>query len=436
MEPQVPLREVVERIDVLHGGISARQRQLLRFVVRGDAGKVWQQDGCRDMAGWLSGRLGISNWAARRWVQAAHSLEQLPALGDALESGVLCLDKVLELARFATPETEKRLIAWARRVSAAAIRRKADAANAPDLDVVCDAEDSRFLRWWWFDDGRRLGLEGEFPAAQGAALAKAIRRAADQLPAMPLPEPATGLKSPPEVVLEQRCADAMLALTARAIAGDDDADRATVVVHTTLGPVCGNAALGGEIEDGPVIHPEVARRLSCDARLQFVLTDQDGNALGIGRAARNVPLWLMRELRHRDHGCTFPGCGTRAFLQAHHVVHWDHGGRTDLDNLVLTCGFHHKLVHEWNGPSVSRDPSRSGSGPTGNVMSPGPTYPRDCGATPTGPSKRSRSRTRGRSRSDSQGRRRISATPIRSSTKAAISVRRASSSLARRIEEG
>ncbi|MEA2506856.1 MAG: hypothetical protein QOH48_1474 [Actinomycetota bacterium] len=54
----------------------------------------------------------------------------------------------------------------------------------------------------------------------------------------------------------------------------------------------------------------------------------------------------MRELLFRDGGCTFPGCGTRRFIAAHHIIHWAHGGATQLDNLVLLCSFHHKLVHE------------------------------------------------------------------------------------------
>src|SRR5204862_1425040 len=55
---------------------------------------------------------------------------------------------------------------------------------------------------------------------------------------------------------------------------------------------------------------------------------------------------MIRQIRYRDGGCRFPGCGTKAFTQAHHVRWWRHGGRTDLDNLVLICTFHHRLVHE------------------------------------------------------------------------------------------
>ena len=45
----------------------------------------------------------------------------------------------------------------------------------------------------------------------------------------------------------------------------------------------------------------------------------------------------------------------RRFAQAHHIVWWRHGGATDLDNLVLVCFFHHRLVHE-HGWKIERDP--------------------------------------------------------------------------------
>jgi hypothetical protein len=118
-------------------------------------------------------------------VTAAHALEHLPLTSEALATGALCLDKILELARFATAETERKLITWAKRVSAAAIRRRADRANRPSLQDTQDSEHARYLRWWWFDEGKRVGLEAEFPAAQGAAVTKALRRVADLLPELP-----------------------------------------------------------------------------------------------------------------------------------------------------------------------------------------------------------------------------------------------------------
>jgi hypothetical protein len=37
------------------------------------------------------------------------------------------------------------------------------------------------------------------------------------------------------------------------------------------------------------------------------------------------------------------------WAQGHHIVHWADGGPTSLDNSVLLCGHHHRLIHrgEW-----------------------------------------------------------------------------------------
>jgi hypothetical protein len=64
-------------------------------------------------------------------VAASHVIPKLPLVSQALERGSLCLDKVVELCRFATPETERELIAWARRVSVATVRHRADVFNRP-----------------------------------------------------------------------------------------------------------------------------------------------------------------------------------------------------------------------------------------------------------------------------------------------------------------
>jgi hypothetical protein len=330
-------------LDSAHAAVTRRQRGLLDVIARCDRDEVWRADGAKDLAQWLSYRVGISNWAARRWIAAAHALPHLPRLTAAFDSGTLCLDKVVELCRFATPDSEKRLVSWARRVSVAAVRRKADVANAPPLEDVVEADKTRYLRYWWFDDGRRLGLDGSLPADQGAVVAKALDRMAQRMPDIVDEDDEHPVH---DDALETRRADALVALCSHRITDDPDPDRATVVVHADLHALAGDER-SWELEGGPVVHPETGRRLSCDARLQVVLEDGDGHAVGIGRTSRTVPPWLARQLRHRDGGCTFWGCESRFYLHAHHIWHWGFGGPTDLNNLVLVCTFHHKLVHEY-----------------------------------------------------------------------------------------
>jgi hypothetical protein len=311
---------------------------MLRLIAQADRRKSWVDVGARDTAHWLSMRYGISYWKAQRWIAAAHALESLPHVADALASGELHMDKAVELTRFATPETESRLLIWAGGVSCGAIRRKADVATRRTRDELVDVERSRSLTWWTFDEGRRFGLQGELPSAQGAVVAKALDRLARDLPVMPDEEGPAGT--------EARRADALVALCSTGSRPESEPDRATVVVHARM------SALDGElneceIEDGPAIDADAARRLACNARRQTVVEDRSGLPVRLGRVTREPPAWMVRHLKYRDGECRFPGCGSKRFTQAHHIVWWEQGGRTDLENLVLVCTFHHRLVHEY-----------------------------------------------------------------------------------------
>jgi len=55
---------------------------------------------------------------------------------------------------------------------------------------------------------------------------------------------------------------------------------------------------------------------------------------------------MRRALKARDGGCRFPGCTSDRFCDGHHIGHWQNGGETRLDNLVLLCRHPHRLVHE------------------------------------------------------------------------------------------
>jgi hypothetical protein len=157
--------------------------------------------------------------------------------------------------------------------------------------------------------------------------------------------------APPSAALWPGRADALLALAESFMAGApgrsrSDGERYTVIVH--LGPdesgVLGGA--GATLEDGTPVTAQTLRRIACDAGLVPVVHGAKGETRDVGRRRRTIPRAVRRALANRDRGCGFPGCTNRQFVDAHHVHHWIDGGRTALDNLVLLCGAHHRLVHE------------------------------------------------------------------------------------------
>lgn len=342
---------LVRLADEAHAAMCLSQRELFAVIADIDRSELWRRDGAHDMAHWLWMRYGLSDWRARRWLTAAHALESLPVVDAAFRSGSLGVDKVVELCRFATPEDEEALVVWAKRVSAGAVRSRGDREIRRRLEDAHQTERARYLRWWHEDEGRTLRLEGRVPAAAGAVVVKALERVTAQLPAVPGGDERPGL--------DARRADALVAVCSTRIARDADPDRATVVVHVPLEVLTARGANAGVrsehvagdepgcvLEGGGVIHAETARRLACTARIETVIEDRPGRIVGLGRTSREPSAQMVRALRHRDGGCRFPGCGSRRFAHAHHVRWWSGGGPTDLDNLVLLCGFHHRLVHE------------------------------------------------------------------------------------------
>ena len=302
-------QELLEGIGRLHVMTSSLQADLLSFIAEYDKRRLWAREGCRHMGQWLAGHLGVTVSEGLRWTTAAHALTTLPLIAAALRSGALSFDKVLQLARFASTESERQLLGWARRASVNAIRAKADLANRPSRQDTRDAHRERFLWWSWQEGGTRVGLEAMLPGDSGSAVIAAIEGLARSLPALPAEDSS----------FEQRCADALVTLCS---AGTSEGpERPEVVLSAELchlagdGPGC-QLGTGPLLRPGAVLHPELARRIACDCRLQVVVRDQGGRALGIGRRSRTVPEWLTRELLHRDGGCSFPGCGTRRFLSA------------------------------------------------------------------------------------------------------------------------
>ncbi len=96
---------------------------------------------------------------------------------------------------------------------------------------------------------------------------------------------------------------------------------------------------------GPVTASQV-QLIGCDATVSRIVMDGPSQVIDVGRATRTIPPPLRRAVIARDRTCVAPGCGRLPeHCDVHHIIFWEHGGATTLENTVLLCRHHHRLVH-------------------------------------------------------------------------------------------
>jgi 5-methylcytosine-specific restriction endonuclease McrA len=122
-------------------------------------------------------------------------------------------------------------------------------------------------------------------------------------------------------------------------------ERPHLTVTVDVRDLLGDAGAAEFDHTGPVAL-SIAERLGCDSSVTRVVMNGASQPLDVGRRTPVIPPAMRRAVMVRDRGCRFPGCGRpRAWCDAHHVVHWARGGPTAVNNLVLLCRRHHRLVH-------------------------------------------------------------------------------------------
>ena len=101
----------------------------------------------------------------------------------------------------------------------------------------------------------------------------------------------------------------------------------------------------GVDEFGGRIPAHIVRQLAEHASIARIL--HAGNQIiEHGRTMRLATDAQYRALVARDGGCRWLGCTVPAsWCEVDHLVAWEHGGRTDMDNLVLFCSAHHTAKH-------------------------------------------------------------------------------------------
>lgn len=100
-------------------------------------------------------------------------------------------------------------------------------------------------------------------------------------------------------------------------------------------------------ETGIRVRPDALAALLCDCALHRVVTKGRSAVLDYGTATRDIPCTLWNALVLRDRHCRFEDCDRPAsWCDGHHVIEVERFGPTNLENLVLLCGYHHRLIHK------------------------------------------------------------------------------------------
>jgi hypothetical protein len=147
-----------------------------------------------------------------------------------------------------------------------------------------------------------------------------------------------------------RRADAALELIQRAVAapqGVTRTSRTKLVVTMSLEALLDRLRGAGVADNDEVLPASTVRRVACEAEILPTVLGGPSQVLDIGRADRYFTPAQRLAMGLRDHGCSYPRCTVPPqWCDAHHVVHWLHGGATDLSNGALLCGRHHTIVHQ------------------------------------------------------------------------------------------
>jgi hypothetical protein len=147
----------------------------------------------------------------------------------------------------------------------------------------------------------------------------------------------------------QRHHDALLTLARNALAcgelGQHNGLPATIIVTTTLTELeagCGKALTAG----GTLLPMSDVIRLASHAH-HYLAIFETGKALALYHTKRIASPAQRIMLHAKDRGCTAPGCDIPGYLtEAHHVTPWTQCQETDIHNLTLACGPHHKLADQ------------------------------------------------------------------------------------------
>ncbi|BBX50608.1 hypothetical protein GCM10009645_17790 [Mycolicibacterium poriferae] len=409
MSPKERLAELFEQIAELTGQRNAIDAQIVDIVAEIDHGGLAGMTGARSISALVAWKTGVSPRNAKTIAAVAARGEQFPRCVAGLREGRLSLDQVGVLAERAADGSDDHYVELASVATVTQLRKAVGLEPRPDVspkpqperaisrtdhgesvtyritvskieaakvDAALAGKRDGLIADWKRDHDQQPdaatgsstdpdaptpdadGLHGESPADTsdldgvadattdpdpsgiGGAFDEDVTDHADFADLSDGPDSADSENARRAPM--PNSVDAFVELIATGwddeVARRPHAQHTTVVVHVDVDKQVGALHLG------PLLTDAERQYLSCDATCE-VWFERAGRPIGAGRSTRTVNRRLRRALEHRDRCCVVPGCGATRGLHAHHLRHWENGGLTELENLVLVCPYHHRLHH-------------------------------------------------------------------------------------------
>ena len=359
--PPVRRIEVLfEEMGELIGQRNAVDGRLVEIIAEIDGGgasdgnALWGATGCRSLEALVAWKTGVSPRNAETMVAIAHRIDELERCVAGLQEGRVSLDQLWVIAEHGGQGCDEH---YANLVQYATVNQLRTAVKQePRPEPESKPEPKRKITTIEGEDCTTWRIT--LPKVEAAKFEAGLQSHRDALAADWKRDHDTADSIDPQdgwardgeaktTVSEQAPpfpdgADAFMSLIEAGwdaeVAARPHGQHTTIVVHVDVEkPV---AAL----HLGPALTDDDRRYLLCDATCE-VWFERHGRPIGVGRATRTISRRLRRALEHRDQTCVVPGCGATRGLHAHHLVHWENGGTTELSNLVLLCPFHHRMHH-------------------------------------------------------------------------------------------
>lgn len=340
--PGERLEVLFDEVAELCGQRNAIDARLVEIVAELERDELCGATGARSIPAVVAWKTGVTPRNAETIVAVARRLEEFPRCAQGMREGRLSLDQVGVIAEKAADGSDTHYAELAASATVSQLRTAVKLEPRPEPEPKPEPQRS-FTR-----------IEGDgyttykivLPRVEAAKFDAAHASHRDALVAdwkhdHDIDEDtgeATSVQAPPF----PNNVDAFMSLVEAGwdsdVARRPHGQHTNVIVHVNADKPVASLHLG------PLLTDEERQYLLCDATCEVWL-ERHGQPIGVGRTTRTISRRLRRALEHRDRCCVVPGCGATRGLHAHHVRHWEDGGPTELDNLVLVCPYHHRLHH-------------------------------------------------------------------------------------------